>query len=470
LVEPAEVEAAIVGDPAVREACVIALKEPGVREQLVAFAVPTPGKHLPSDSGTVLRNAGTRLPHYMVPARLIWIDALPLTGNNKVDRQRLSELALETEPEQASAALPQTDVELSIERIWCDLLNRSSCGLDEPFFELGGDSLLMMQALFRIQGEMGIEFPLEAAFGRPTIRGMADQVMRRKQEPTAEVKQPVRPSDPLIVPLTLPDLWEKPEARAKRSAFIVSGGGGHVQPFAPVAEALAPAWQTIGLLDPHFLASEARPNSLESLATRYVRAIQRHQPEGPYHLVGYSFGGLVVHEIARQLEEKGFPASIILLDTRLRLKRPRFIGPQRLVIRVKYSIRTLLNFSGNSKFRRFWTSSSKSSSHHQKHSRILTDRKLRRKMLMNQRLIGRSHMPRPTDVPTFLIRAKASWRESDTEDYGWSAVARVVGTSSVPGDHITLFKGANEAPFVAALNEALESAAALWAETFHRAK
>ncbi len=452
LVEPAEVVAALLANPVVKDAVVIADEEKGGDKRLVAFAVAQNGDHAP-EALEVLRDVGNRLPQFMVPTRLIWLDQIHLNTNNKVDRARLLKIAqTQPTPDQVSD-LPRDELEDALAKIWCRLLQVPSCGIDDSFFDLGGDSLLMMQMAFHVNADRGVDIPLEIIFRSPTIRAIAGYLSLSDFGSSSQKSTSVEQADPLLVPLTAPGLRDNSNGRNAPSVFIVSGGGGHVQPFAAVGAALAPAWRVVGLLDPHFSESEPRPKSVEELASRYIRAAQTLEPTGPYYLVGYSFGGLVVHEMARQLQEQGFPAGSILLDRHLRLWRSPAQKAWQLLRVVKRSAKRVLNNVGRLKTEfsgqlRFGVG---------ERIELLASPAFRRRMLANQRRIGRHYKARPSGAPTFVIRAEETRRSSFEEDYGWSAITPVAGILTVPGDHLNLFKGTNEKPFVAGLTEALET-------------
>jgi amino acid adenylation domain-containing protein len=165
-IEPGEIEAALAGHPAVREAAAVVREE-----RLAAYVVPAgPG---PRPEAGELRDALRRvLPEHMVPADFTFVDALPLTPSGKVDRAALRAPLPAGEP--APAAEPDGDLENEIEElvagIWQDLLKRGSIGRDDNLFDVGAHSILAIEFASRVYDALGIEIPLRLTFESPTVR------------------------------------------------------------------------------------------------------------------------------------------------------------------------------------------------------------------------------------------------------------------------------------------------------------
>jgi amino acid adenylation domain-containing protein len=178
-IEPGEIEAALAGHPAVREAAVVVREE-----RLAAYVVPAgPG---PRPEAGELRDALRRvLPEHMVPADFALVDALPLTPSGKVDRGALR--ARLPADELAPAAEPGGDLETEIEEllagIWQDLLRRGPIGRDDNLFDVGAHSILAIQFTSRVYDALGLEIPLRLLFESPTVRrlGVAIQELLIEQ-------------------------------------------------------------------------------------------------------------------------------------------------------------------------------------------------------------------------------------------------------------------------------------------------
>ncbi|HYU34074.1 MAG TPA: amino acid adenylation domain-containing protein, partial [Thermoanaerobaculia bacterium] len=174
-IEPGEVEAALAAHPAVAAAAVLVRGTSAEGKRLVAWIVPRPGMARAAASAAELRRfAAERLPEAMVPARFVWIDALPLTANRKLDRRALASLDL---PQGEAAAVeehepPATPAERILAAVWAEVLGLERVGAGDGFFALGGDSILSLRVLAKAR-ESGLEISLQQLFQHPTLRDLA---------------------------------------------------------------------------------------------------------------------------------------------------------------------------------------------------------------------------------------------------------------------------------------------------------
>ena len=295
-VEPGEVRAALLRQDGVRECAVVAREDSPGNKRLVAYVVPadTAGFDV-TEARHILRR---ELPDYMVPAAIMVLAALPLTPNGKLDRRALPV------PEGARAdhlgryVAPRDRTEVELVAIWEDLLGVSPIGVGDDFFELGGHSLLAMRLVSVVQDRFGCNLPLATLLAPGTIEDFAALLQR---DGGSRFTSPV-------VPL---------HASGSRPRFFcVHPGGGGVLCYRDLAQRLGPeqpffAFQARGL-DGAPVPEETR---MEDLARSYVEAMRLIQPTGPYLLGGWSFGGKIAFEMARQLEAAGERcAALVLLD------------------------------------------------------------------------------------------------------------------------------------------------------------
>lgn len=171
-IEPAEIETVLSAHHAVREAVVIAREDAPNDKRLVAYITSRNGEPSAAELRAYLRD---RLPEYMEPAAFVFLDELPLTRNGKVNRKALPapEARVDTGVEFAA---PQTEVEHLLAGLWRDVLAMEGFGINDDFFELGGNSLLGTQLLARIRDTLNVELPLRSLFEKPTIAGLAAAV------------------------------------------------------------------------------------------------------------------------------------------------------------------------------------------------------------------------------------------------------------------------------------------------------
>jgi|GEM_PF-3405712 len=174
-IELGEITAALAQHPAAQEAVVVARKDTSGAVRLIGYVVPRGPRELvaAADLQAFLRG---RLPEPMVPTAWVFLDALPLSPNGKVDRRALPD----PDPEQARAGRvhvePRTPLEAVVAGVWSDLLGALQVGADDHFFELGGHSLLATQAVSRLRTLLQIELPLRAFLEAPTVAGVAAAV------------------------------------------------------------------------------------------------------------------------------------------------------------------------------------------------------------------------------------------------------------------------------------------------------
>ncbi|HEX3131752.1 MAG TPA: amino acid adenylation domain-containing protein, partial [Thermoanaerobaculia bacterium] len=200
-IELGEIEAALLADPEVRDAAVLAVGEGGDK-RLVAYV---------AGRGDGLRERlAERLPSFMVPAGWVFLDALPLTPNGKVDRRALARIEPEAEAAPGFVA-PRTPVEELLAGAWSELLGVANVGAGDDFFALGGHSLLATRLTSWVRDLFGVELPLRAVFEDPTLAGLAAAVeARRSGNGLRPSIPPVEPREPdSIVPLSFAQerLW-----------------------------------------------------------------------------------------------------------------------------------------------------------------------------------------------------------------------------------------------------------------------
>jgi amino acid adenylation domain-containing protein len=173
-IELGEVETVLARQPGVESAVVLAREDTAGDKRLVAYAA---GDGL---SALDLRKGLQReLPDFMVPSAFVFLDALPLTANGKVDRRALP--APEAERREGGRIGERSAVEELLAGIWADLLGVSGVGSEESFFDLGGHSLLATRMVSRVRAVLGVEIPLRAVFEEPALAGFAALIERARQ-------------------------------------------------------------------------------------------------------------------------------------------------------------------------------------------------------------------------------------------------------------------------------------------------
>ncbi|MBE9031628.1 amino acid adenylation domain-containing protein [filamentous cyanobacterium LEGE 11480] len=294
-VELGEIEAKLEEHPQVRQTVLLA-QERANRKVLIAYVVPQVGVNLDAkDLGHWLQE---RLPNYMIPSQFIVLDALPLTPNGKVDRKALPEPAISSR-ETAGFQPPADALEMSLVRLWEEILG-VPVDVTDNFFELGGHSLLVVRLCDQIEQTLHSRVSPMALFRSPTIQQLARQIRQDVTENDAQSSAVV--------------IQAGAETHYPLFAIHVLGEGGRF--FRPLAQNMGLEQPVYGLAAQMMDTDTAPPNRVEDLAAFYINEMQLIQSEGPYHIVGMSYGGIIAYEMARQMERLGLPIGLVgLLDT-----------------------------------------------------------------------------------------------------------------------------------------------------------
>ncbi|MDP2343978.1 MAG: amino acid adenylation domain-containing protein [Deltaproteobacteria bacterium] len=286
-IELGEIEAALVAVAGVREAHVRARSTTGgpQLDELVAWIVGDPGFSL--DAAALAQALHQRLPGSMVPSRFVPLERLPLSANGKVDLRALPEPAA-TPASTVSEPEPADDLEQRLAALWASVLGLAHVSSGDDFFALGGTSLKALVMMGRLRATVGAAVPVRALFEHRTVRALA-AVVRDKRVVAADSLVPVGPAGPA----------ERPPL------FIVHAVGGGALSYLPLGQHLADRCELWGIESPALHHPAFSPASLEELATRYLELLQRVPRQGPWRLCGWSLGGVVAFEMARQLLHQG---------------------------------------------------------------------------------------------------------------------------------------------------------------------
>jgi thioesterase domain-containing protein len=263
----------------------------------------------------------------MLPSAFVLLDKFPLTSNGKIDRRALpapDRANLATRHEFAS---PQTPTEERLAMLWGELLGLEHVGRYDNFFELGGQSLLATRLVARIRDTFQVDLSLRRLFETPTLTAVADFIDHTRtgtEQVDLSVGKHVATDNNLQIPTPLrpgrqlpPHLVTLQPDGVRRPLFLVHPLAGLVFPYYELALQLGPEQPVYGLQSIG-VAGEASPLSqIEAMAGRYLAAIRQVQPEGPYQLAGWSFGGKVALEMAQQLHKEGEAVDLLaIIDAR----------------------------------------------------------------------------------------------------------------------------------------------------------
>ncbi|MEU5259423.1 amino acid adenylation domain-containing protein [Amycolatopsis sp. NPDC021455] len=283
-VEPGEIEAVLRGHAGVSDVVVLPRPLAAGDHQLVAYVVGD------ADAGALRARAAAQLPQYMVPSAFVALEAFPVTASGKLDRA-----ALPAPDVSGGGREPRTERERALCALFAEVLEVPAVGVDDDFFHLGGHSLTATRLVSRIRAALDVELGVRALFERPTVAGLAERLGHAGTRESA-----FEPVLPLRTGGDLPPLFCVHPIGALSWSYL--GLVPHLDPRRPV----------YGLQARGLAGDEPLPASLEEMAADYLGRIREIQPAGPYHLLGWSFGGLVAHHIAVLLQEQGDEVALLV--------------------------------------------------------------------------------------------------------------------------------------------------------------
>ncbi|HEX4036858.1 MAG TPA: amino acid adenylation domain-containing protein [Acidobacteriaceae bacterium] len=477
-IELGEIESALEKQPGVRQAVVLLREDQPGDQRLTAYVAAS----TPLDPVSLRNAVAARLPQYMVPSAVIFLDAFPLTPNKKVDRKALPA------PNAPPPAVPvpsagSSDFEDKLTAIWKNLLKVQTIDPHENFFSLGGHSLLIVQMQSAIRQQLAIEVSIPDLFQRSTIAELA-QLLDSSRAPHPAAAVGAQPGSSLS-----PHAAESGETGETTIEYL-DGGNARIEAEALFADAAAhhsygrpgsclviaqpkgtrrPLFMVAGFqgpddtllvlsrIVPHMGADQPvygfRPRwvwggplyaNVQEEATEYLAALRTVQPRGPYLLAGYCLSGLVAFEMARQLIDAGEKVGLLaLIDTeRPSAARTLFAntwhGWERLqhMASVAWDLFRRDNPSRSSDAREVI----RRKLHLSAASRIVTPHEAFYSTRMSYQRIVREYVPQRYPGRLTLIVNEFLYRSSDRYR-GWRGFpAHEMVIHKVSGDHITMFK------------------------------
>ena len=293
-VELGEVELALMRIPGIERALVVVRPASG-RSQLIGY-VQARRALTPL---TVRAALADWLPDYMLPARIIVVDAFPLLVSGKIDHGRLPEL----DDAPADNGPPPSRGEKPIIHVFEEVLARRGVGPEDSFFDLGGDSLASVQAALRLEEMLGYEVPAALIHQSPTPRALAGSLDhgRVRTEGHVSLLAPGGPGPPLFC---MADLF------------------GHPFNYLSLARRLSAERPVHGVAPGPLQRAFTEGGDLPSMTRSFVAELRGARPQGPYLIAGYSAGGMLALDVACALEREGETVRLILLDSSLHGRRP----------------------------------------------------------------------------------------------------------------------------------------------------
>ncbi len=231
-----------------------------------------------------------KLPLYMIPTYIMQIDSIPITENGKIDKSKLPEIELSVKTKYVA---PENEIQEKLCRVVCEVLGLERVGINDNIFELGANSLSIMSFLSMVHSQFGVELAFRDVFKDPTVRGCSDIVSTSQDVSKNYLNDCVQLSS---------------NKQGGKTVFCFPSLGAVGILYMQLAEKLG----SNCLYSFNFIEDE-------NLIEEYVKVIIKLQSEGPYILLGYSAGGNLAFEVAKELERQGYEVSkIIMIDSHYR--------------------------------------------------------------------------------------------------------------------------------------------------------
>lgn len=441
-IELGEIESLLARHPQVNSTVAMLREDMPGDKRLVAYVIPKGAAPSAGDLKTFLK---AQLPEYMVPSAFVVMEQFPLTPNEKVDRKALPA------PEQNRLDLnrtllgPRDAVEQQLTKIWEKVLGVQPIGVTDNFFELGGHSLLAVRVFTQIEKTLGKKLPLATLFRAPTIEEIARVVRDDNQTKSWSTIVDIQPkgSKP-------PFFWIH---------TLGGDGGGGFFYYRKLAELLGPDQPSFGIRSP-----QEPFTRIEEMARFYVKEIRKFQPEGPYYLGGFCFGGNVAYEMAQQLTAAGEKIGLLVM---LESSPPNICHKQSWsATAAKYSLENIVenvkdfvNVSHDEKMAMLKTKSKRLT---QKLKKRIAPAQESTPVALNQILdlstypegyvtYAETHWealthyhPQPYTGEITLFRAKKQGLSNFTHTLGWDTLAEEgVQVTVVPGTHESMLQEPN---------------------------
>jgi thioesterase domain-containing protein/aryl carrier-like protein len=438
-IELGDVETALAACPGIKGAVAVVRHEGLGHAQLVGYVIPHAGQGVTPDE--VRQFAKAKLPEYMVPGQIAFLDTFPLTPNGKVDRKALP--APDWQPPRKEYVAPRSELEGKLVKAWEATLDRNPIGIRDDFFALGGHSLLGARLMHRLE-QAGVKLSMAALFTAPTVEKMAALI-------AAEVPEKRSPAQ--MIPLQ--------PAGSRPPFFCICVGTWPM--YRPLLSRLDQDQPFFGLdLEPSLAHKLSPPYTIRAVAEHLAARVRQQQPEGPYYLGGYCMSGILAYETAQVLLAQGHKVGLLAMFLAYN-PAPNSLFSHRtqagLLVR-RVTLRKIREHVGN-----LWKTQGGKEPTQYLHSRAADFMRDLKSLLWQMSFTLRSHFsggrlsdvreilycaakqfrPEPYPGRVALFRSMVEGSSEITRDplAGWGEVTRRLLICRVPGDDIEIFDEPN---------------------------
>ncbi|MEO6220583.1 MAG: amino acid adenylation domain-containing protein, partial [Ginsengibacter sp.] len=323
-IELSEIEQNLIKIQGVGKAVVI-IRKLNNEDKLVAYVVSPANSN--KKQNAIRQALRQRLPDYMIPSHIIFLNEFPLTLSGKIDKNALPDPDM-SQLQGNEYAAPRNETEQRLANIWQGLLGVERIGIYDNFFELGGNSLKAISLIIKVNKELDTKLEVIDLFQNQVIGDLAkfiqidykiDLTGRSKIDKKAfyDHNSKKLAGNKYLIPI-------KTEGN-KVPLYIVAGAGGTAYRFMEFAKMLDQA-QPVYALQPPIDIKDIKefPDTIEKIAGKFIEEIMTKNPEGPYALSGHCVGGIIAFEMAKQLEARGKKVHmLIMFDTIIRKREKR---------------------------------------------------------------------------------------------------------------------------------------------------
>ncbi|MDZ7959605.1 MAG: AMP-binding protein [Aulosira sp. DedQUE10] len=429
-IAPREIDDILLDHPAVDQAVTFAVPHPTLGEDLAAAIVLR--QNVTVTDKEIREFVATKLAGFKVPNQIVFVEDIPKGSTGKLQRIGLAQKL--QKQLQSNFVAPRTELEKVLAEIWAEVLNLQQVGIYDNFFALGGDSLLAVSLFNKIEQKLGYTLPLSTLIPAPTIEQFADVIQRAKSSASSSSLVAIQPHG------------------SKPPLFLIHAIWGNILLYRDLARYLHPEQPVYALQSKGVDGQQAPLTDLSQMAAHYIQEMREIQPNGPYYIAGYSFGGIIGFEMAQQLKAQGEQIALVAIFD---VSSPGYAKPIPNSDEANFfHLRKLLNLNIQDQLTYVWERISwhfqigKMSLFYKFYlrylKRSLPDLRLLEVALANNKA-GKSYVPSiyPSQVTLFRASQQNVGLDVDPE-LGWGKLAAGgVELHHVPGSHASLIQEPN---------------------------
>ncbi|GGH00484.1 amino acid adenylation domain-containing protein [Mucilaginibacter phyllosphaerae] len=460
-IELEEIEHALSWQENVKEAVVVAREDRPGDPRLVGYIVLSSGETKVADFNAFTeawqRALLGQLPEYMVPDDFVLMDAIPITPNGKIDRKALPapDYSQITRTENNEYVAPRTANEKLVAGIWQEMMGLENIGIYDNFFQLGGRSLVAVRIMACLEQETGKRLPLATLFEHSTVEKLAARLELNAEAISWESLVPIKPKG------------------SKMPLYIVHGAGLNVLLFNALAMNMDEEQPVYGLQAKGLNGIDEPLDVMEEIAANYVEEIINHDPVGPYAVAGYSLGGMIAYEMAKQMLAMGKDVKMLAMFDTYADQTQKYDSLLKRIVKngwllIKQVAYTPVLFVQDPK-RTIEYKSREVGRRIQKVFKKVFPDKVKKKegaLAYTDDINERSHAAQknylltPVNITLELFRAqKKTFYMDDFKLLGWKPYAlKGVNVHDIPGEHNTIFAPPNDKQFAKVLQQCLDRA------------